>query len=318
MFALQECAHITNEGSGDELITPVYVAVNRFRPTTSSSISNQNRGDGGGGWRRPCQYNDDDDCAEGSGSYPYYNDSVYDTTTSRQWNVWTPQTVSPIHQPPISPFKPGLGPPYYNTPPPNYYDKNRVDYGHGPHLMRPKTTAPSWTKPVYSVSGPTRPIMNPPQVPQGPPEIYDVPLNIPTVENNTSPPPVPEVLTRSTNDRTVMIIGMIAICLIVVVIIAPIVLFFKVRLQSNEAAYKAENFGPKMSTMPIQGSSYPPFMPVVRANSIGGIMGHSGMMQPLPPPPQSTMGRCASRPGTRPGTPTDMAMKKKDPHEWYV
>lgn len=307
LIHVQECAHVANEGSGDELITPVYVAVNRFRPTTESS--NQNHV--GGGWRRPCQNDDDDDCMEGSGSYPpSYNHSLYGyySTTSRPWTTWTPPTVSPINRPPIySPSVPDSGPPFYNTPPPYYYDKN---FGLGPHQLRPKTTAPSWTKPVYSVSGPTRPIVNPPIEPQGPPEIYDVPLNIPTVANTTTPSSqIPEVLHRSTNDRTVMIIGMIAICLIVVVIIAPIVLFFKVRLQASEAAYKVENFGPKLATMPIQGTAYPPFAPVVRANSIGGIVGHTG--GGLMPP--SMM-----RPGTRPGTPTDIGMKKKDPHEWYV
>ena len=327
----EECTHIANEGSGDEIITPVYVAVNRQRPTTPSSMPNRNRPNV---WRKPCQNDDDDDCdVEGSGSNepdspPVSNHSLYDnyyySSTARSWTTWVPPTVAPMNRPPVS----GGSPPFYNTPPPFYtYGGNQYGNEYNPeqiYPIRPKTTAPSWTKPVYSVSGPTRPIVlsGQPLEPQGPPEIFDVPLNIPAVTNDTVPSQVPEVLSRATNDRTVMIISIIAICLIVVVIIAPIVLFFKVRLQPNDAAYKVETFGgPKYgSTMPIQGGGYPSF-PVVRATSVSGIPGHPGLGGGMPPGmmhpnAMNTMGR-ASRAGTRPGTPTDM-MKKKDPHEWYV
>lgn len=309
------------------------MAVNKVRLTTPSSASNRNRPSV---LRKPCQNEDDDDCGvEGSGYEqpepvpPVSNHSVYDnnhygisSSTSQSWTTWVPPTVAPMHRPPLSGGN--MPPHFYNTPPSFYPYGNHFGSEFNPDQvfpMRPKTTAPSWTKPVYSISGPTRPILNmgQPVEPQGPPEILDVPLNIPPVANDTVPSQIPEVLSRSTNDRTVMIIGMIAICLIVVVIIAPIVLFFKVRLQSNDAAYKVETFGgPKFgSTMPIQGSAYPGFSPVVRATSVSGITGHPGMGGPgMLPPGMNSLGR-VSRPGTRPGTPTDL-MKKKDPHEWYV
>ncbi|OTF69070.1 neurexin-1b-alpha-like protein [Euroglyphus maynei] len=333
----EECAHIANEGSGDELITPVYVSVNRFRPTPSSSFSNRNRaGNDKDVWRRPCQNEDDDDCMEGSGDKPppplnnnrQYNYSSFDyyTSTTRPWTTWIPPTIAPINRPPYSPNQPPWN--SYNTPP---------SYGSGnshqqQYPMRPKTTAPSWTKPVYSVNGPTRPIIAPPIEPQGPPEIYDVPLNIPldVISNHTMGPDdpqqiPPEIMTRASSERTVIIISAIAILLILVVVIGPIVLFLKVRYSANQAAYKIETFGPKMSaTMPLHGSLYQPYNPVVRATSVTGITGHAAMMgmQQIPPG-MNALGRVSlSRPGTRPGTPTQdysgNTMKKKDPHEWYV
>lgn len=186
--------------------------------------------------------------------------------------------------------------------------------------MRPKTTAPSWTKPVYSVSGPTRPIINSPINPQGPPEIYDVPLNIPDIVNQTTAPEdeqIPkEILSRANSDRTVIIISAIAIMLILVVVIGPIVLFYKVRYSASQAAYKIETFGPKMSaTMPSHGSSYLPYNPVVRATSVSGITDHTGLMMA---PGMNSLRRPNM---SRPGTPTNElmgSMKKKDPHEWYV
>lgn len=273
---------------------------------------------------------------EGSGDKPppplnnnrQYNYSSFDyyTSTTRPWTTWIPPTIAPINRPPYSPNQPPWN--SYNTPP---------SYGSGnshqqQYPMRPKTTAPSWTKPVYSVNGPTRPIIAPPIEPQGPPEIYDVPLNIPldVISNHTMGPDdpqqiPPEIMTRASSERTVIIISAIAILLILVVVIGPIVLFLKVRYSANQAAYKIETFGPKMSaTMPLHGSLYQPYNPVVRATSVTGITGHAAMMgmQQIPPG-MNALGRVSlSRPGTRPGTPTQdysgNTMKKKDPHEWYV
>nr|XP_027202560.1 neurexin-1-like isoform X1 [Dermatophagoides pteronyssinus] len=360
----EECAHIANEGSGDELITPVYVSVNRFRPTPSSSFTNRNRGNNDKDvWRRPCQNEDDDDCMEGSGDKPptsfnnnnrqynYSNFDYYSSTSRPQWmTTWIPPTIVPINRPPYSPNQP---PPWnsYNTPSSTNYDPyGNHQQQHYP-IQRPKTTAPSWTKPVYSVNGPQRPIIQPPLIEsQDPPEIYDVPLNIPldiinndtTIGQQPTSPDDPnqqqiptEILTRANSERTVIIISAIAILLILVVVIGPIVLFLKVRYSANQSAYKIETFGPKMSaTMPLHGSlSYQPsYNPVVRATSVSGITGHTmsmmGMMQqPMAPGVgMNTMsGRVSlSRPGTRPGTPTQDyntgggCMKKKDPHEWYV
>ena len=296
------------------------MGVNRAKSTTPSSVGARNRSNVG---RKPCQNDDDDDCGvEGSGhelesvvsNYSLF-DNFYSSTSQPTWTTWMPPTVAPMNRPPVISGSPS----FYNTPPPFYtygsdYNPDQL------FQLRPKTTAPSWTKPVYSVSGPTRPIMSgQPIEDQGPPAIIEVPaVLLPPVVNETAPSQVPEVLSRSTNDRTVMIIGMIAICLIVVVIIAPIVLFFKVRLQSNEAAYKVETFGgPKFfSTIPIQSSGYPGFAPVARATSVSGITGHHNFGGILPPAGINSLGR-VSRPVTRPGTPTDI-IKKKDPHEWYV
>jgi len=63
---------------------------------------------------------------------------------------------------------------------------------------------------------------------------------------------------KSTSDRTVMIIGVIAIGLIVVVIIAPIVLFFKVKYRTG-GTYKIDEsknfqFAPVTGTPPLLGS----------------------------------------------------------------
>lgn len=333
----EECTHAANEGSGgDELITPVYKVVSRLRPTTAPPSRPNNNNNV---YRKNCDNEDDDDCVEGSGggandrrpssrnrgNYTQNQYSFY-STTHRPWTTWLPPTVVPMSRPPhgISRF-----------PPPTYHGGHYPGgYPPGEVYQRPKTTAPAWTKPVYSVSGPSRPINTPPVIiPQGPPEIYEVPLNIPTVANDSAadlapPPPPDHTLTRlSTNDRTVMIIGIIAIILIVVVIIAPIVLFYKVRFQATNAAFgKMEGF-PKMSTMPMlppggggPAGPYGGFAPVVRATSISGIPGYPGMMAHHP---GNGMGltRSVSRPGTRPGTPTDgmgMGGKKKQPHEWYV
>ena len=429
----EECAHVAaKEGSGDDsIITPVYVAVNRLRPTTSPSVSrNRGRGDGNSNnsnnnnnGRKQCANNDDDDeCVEGSGAggggyeapetpphisannsqspYDNYN-SYYGSSTPRStWTTWMPPTVAPMNRPPTYGGG-GAQPPYsYNTAMPPYYyggsgGPHHYDQYGNPlyggqdgqmqyHPMRPKTTAPSWTKPVYSVSGPTggsgaggggggTQHTDLSSANSGPPEILEVPLNIPTLANDSSillggggggggsgtgggigfglPPnivgggggypggslPPLEVARSSTNDRTVMIIGMIAICLIVVVIIAPIVLYFKVRLQASDAAYKVETFGggggggglgfgPKYAAsmghmaglgggggggyhhQQAGGGLYAPFAPVVRATSVSGIPGHPGF---------GGNGGGRSVAGTRPGTPTDM-LKKKDPHEWYV
>lgn len=352
----EECARVVHEGSGDALITPVYVAVSRMKPTDSPTVYGPNKSKPSkSNCRRSQNVDDDDDdedCVEGSGDNrapqwssnnrsSYYD--YYSTSTYRPWTTWAPPTVPPMNRPPLynkdhnyNGAAGGRVPPYFSAPnqpvpPTTFYSYGGVRSGVDVPYLRPKTTAPPWTKPVYSVSGPSRPINQPPQEPQGPPEIYDVPLNIPPVSNDTPSTQIPEVLSRSSSDRTVMIIGMIAICLIVVVIIAPIVLFFKVRIQSNDAAYKIEsNFGPKLSTMPaLHGTMYgggvgmpgaAPFGPVVRAMSISGIpsahSAHPGMMGQMNLMSNSLV---RSRPGTRPGTPTgDMSMNKKNPHEWYV
>lgn len=64
--------------------------------------------------------------------------------------------------------------------------------------------------------------------------------------------------TKSSNDRTAMIIGIIAIGLIVVVIIAPIVLFIKVKYQTG-GTYKVDEsknfqFAPVSGTPPLLAS----------------------------------------------------------------
>ncbi|UXI16541.1 neuronal PAS domain-containing protein 4 [Sarcoptes scabiei] len=380
----EECAHIANEGSGDDLITPVYVSVNRFRPTQSNPnrvrVKENNKEENDrddendddddeeedkddsnnryrNSWNRNCRNedDDDDDCVEGSGDqnkqskesrrYPqaksqnnqyHYNRtqnrfdyySPITTTTSRStWITWVPPTVAPINQPPYA-KQPTAGRTwnFSNTPPPFFHNSRNNFYGSNSvqsvHAILPKTTAPPWTKPVYSINGPIRPIIIPPIEPQGPPEIYDVPLNIPEFnENQTFAPDEDEtlpseILTRSNTDRTVIIISAIAILLILVVIIGPIILFYKVRFSASQSAYKIETFGPKLSsTMPLNGSSYPQFTPVVRATSVNAITGQPEL---LVTSGINSLGRPGfSRPGTRPTTPT-VDIKKKDPHEWYV
>ena len=80
------------------------------------------------------------------------------------------------------------------------------------------------------------------------------------VKSSESKPSTP-VPSKSTSDRTVMIIGVIAIGLIVVVIIAPIVLFFKVKYRTD-TTYKMDEsknyqFAPVSASPSLLASGLP-------------------------------------------------------------
>ncbi|XP_054153986.1 neurexin-3-beta-like [Oppia nitens] len=345
-----DCSRMEASGGGDggdDLITPVYIASPRSPVTGVPPYSLQStpHGSVGGVVSHKCDA-DDEDCIDGSGSGELIggqqqhitssSNNIYYGSGGAQTSLYAPHmtttTVSAYHRPQWTvgtprppPLYPEITPPYYPI------DQQLPDHMstavNNPFIVyttqRPITQQPIWDRPIYKISGTTRQpssaadnrnIGRPAQLPESkdPPTIYQIPVpEIPKIFVKEPAKPSTPVPNKSTSDRTVMIIGLIAIGLIVVVIIAPIVLFFKVRYRTdtqfkinddtiNKSHYQFQPVSGSTSSMLATGG-----LPQTHLIGGGGIGGGVGMSRTSPTTDQHHK-------------PLIKMPKKKDLKEWYV
>lgn len=250
------------EGSGDELITPMYTGGRGSHPGSQSSGGpHQYTRGGGGGHRTPSDgCLDEEDCLEGSGSrggedhytggYPHHGSTS--SVGSHDFN--SVPTYTPLTPPPVmySPFEP------------DHTGSESGGEGHkeGDESWRGTTSihrvlAPPTIPSYYNPNRAVIPTRSPAQVPRpsGPPILYTVPLpHIPT--SSPTPPsshsgmggsggggsrpglhphhkhlPTHHIAPASA-DRTIVLIGAIAFILLALLILAPMLFYLRYRYSS--------------------------------------------------------------------------------------
>ncbi|RWS30095.1 neurexin-1-like protein [Leptotrombidium deliense] len=230
-----ECSSFTDAGSGDEIITPVYISpkttsVTPLYQRTSTVKPTDLR-------NKICDDEEEDDCFDGSGSG---ESMLTKTNDNKPYVPSTPQTSTQW-----------ITPPHYRPPPPVV---PTVDYDDRSILHTSKPIPPPAIPPFQvgrNFKTTPRTIVRP----SGKPEIYEVPIpEMPSTEKEITKPTT--TYNKTSAYRTALVIGLIAIILIVIVIIAPIVVFIKVKYRTGGIFKSAE--GKNFQFMPVSGT--PPLL----------------------------------------------------------
>ena len=311
----EKCTDFVDMGSGDDLITPVYIPPKSGLTTSPSSSSSSSPLS----TSKPHQVttpvseevdeedeecvDEEEDCIEGSASGepssslpslsssertviitlsspsplspPIYPLSSTTVSTTTVWNQWT---VPSYLRPSPSPEEPIID---YEEPVPRT-----------PRPMPPPLPIPPRPYPTTKLRLPTRPTGTPP--------IINVPLpEMPTSMVEEKSKVKPTLIThKSSADTTAMIIGLIAIVLIVIVIVTPLFLFLKVRYRSGPA-YKTESTSKNFRFLPVATGAPTLLTSASQSTHLGGPLLEGSTV-------------------VHKGTKVTASGKKKDGMEWYV
>lgn len=323
----EKCTGFVEMGSGDDLITPVYIPPKSGLTTSPSSSSiplstskpsNQ--------LTTPVSeevdeedeecVDEEEDCVDGSGSgepssSSSSSSSLPSVSSSERTVVITLSSPSPLFpsssssSPPFYPLSsttvstttiwtPWTGPNYIRPSPSP--EEPIIDYEEPvprtPRPMPPPLAIPPRPYPTTKLRLPTRPTGTPP--------IINVPLPvIPTSPAEEKGKTKPTLIThKSSADTTAMIIGLIAIVLIVIVIVTPLFLFLKVRYRSGPA-YKTESTSKNFRFLPVATGAPTLLTSASQSTHLAGPLLEGSTV-------------------VHKGTKVTTNGKKKDGMEWYV